>query len=75
METITDSDYVMDPTLPPFGSVNDAQTAARSAAELDQLAKRCNDPIKASMIRTCADALWQSSLDTYSFVFRQRGFQ
>ena len=73
-EHVSDADYQLDPCLPPFGSVHDAQTAARSASELDQLAKKCSDPIKASMIKTCADALWQSSIDTYSFVFRQRGY-
>lgn len=71
---VSDADYILDPCLPPFGSVHDAQTAARSATELDKLAARCSDPIKASMMKTCADALWQSSIDTYSFVFRQRGF-
>ena len=71
---VSDADYILDPCLPPWGSVHDAQTAARSASELDQLAKKCSDPIKSSMMQTCADALWQSSIDTYSFVFRQRGF-
>lgn len=73
METITDNDYLIDPCLPPFGSVEDAQIVAKCARDLDKVARRCADPIRRTMIETAAAALWETSVETYAHVFRLRG--
>lgn len=74
--SVTTQEVVMEKItpLPPYGCLSDARKAAKYALEIDQLSNRISDPVKASMMKSCADALWQSSVDTYSFVFRQRGF-
>ena len=72
-DAVTDPDYLIDSDLPPFDSIADARSAAKCAEQLDQLAKKCQDPVKSSMMKTAARALWDNSLSTYVHVFRQRG--
>ena len=73
METITDSDYILDLDLPPFSTMSDANTAAKVAVELNQLAARSSDPIQSQKIKAVARAMWQCSLGTCAHVFRLRG--
>lgn len=70
---ITDADYKLDPCLPPLDSLSDARIVAKCARDLDIVARRCQDPIKRTMIKTAAASLWDTSVETYAHMFKSRG--
>lgn len=71
--TVTDSDYIINPTLPPFDNLPDASDAAKQAVEIDKAANLCGDPVKRTMLKTLAASLWDRSVQTYINVYNQRG--